>query len=79
MSLQSPLVYYLSMRHLFLKVSTVYAEKWAQEPLARILKMTNIAFKRPVIRLTTSLFLKTMLVHNLEEAVASWKARKSSG
>ena len=57
----------------------VYAEKLAQEPLARILKLTNIAFKRPVIRLTTSLFLKTMLVHNLEEAVASWKARKSSG
>ena len=33
---------------------SVYAEKLAQEPLARILKLTNIAFKRPVIWLACS-------------------------
>lgn len=79
MSLQSPLAYYLSMRHLSLKESTVYAEKAGSRTTSKDFKMANIAFKRRVIRLTASLFLKTMLVHNLEEAVASWKARKSSG
>jgi hypothetical protein len=45
MSLQSPLAYYLSMRHLSLKESTVYAEKLAQEPLARILKWQTLHSK----------------------------------